>query len=453
MAKPKLLIVDDDEGIRNQMKWALSDSYDIFLAEDRERALKVLNSEKPSLILLDLGLPPDPRGAGEGLKTLKEIGAIDRTAKVVIITGNNEKANALKAVEGGAFDFFVKPPDLEEVRIILKRAWNLISLERENIALKEKSLHTGIEGILGDSPPMEQVFSLMRKGGTSDASVLIVGESGTGKELIAKAIHGLSNRKEGPFIAINCGAIPENLLESELFGHEKGSFTGAEAQRKGKIEYANQGTLFLDEIGELPLGLQVKLLRFLQEHSVERVGGREGIPVDVRVLCATNRDLAKATEDGFFRKDLYYRLGVVTITVPPLRKREEDIVLMAKTFLTNYSRQHKKKIKEFSIDALSGLRTYSWPGNVRELENKIRRAVIMSDSKFLTLMDLELNEPDKVLPMESLKEARNQTERDHITRVLRKHAWNITKAASELRVSRPTLHDLIKKHNIMLDRQ
>ena len=293
----------------------------------------------------------------------------------------------------------------------------------------------------------------MRKVAPSDASVLIVGESGTGKELIAKAIHGLSNRKEGPFIAINCGAIPENLLESELFGHEKGSFTGAEAQRKGKIEYANQGTLFLDEIGELPLGLQVKLLRFLQEHSVERVGGREGIPVDVRVLCATNRDLAKATEDGFFRKDLYYRLGVVTITVPPLRKREEDIVLMAKTFLTNYSRQHKKKIKEFSIDALSGLRTYSWPGNVRELENKIRRAVIMSDSKFLTLMDLELNEPDKVLPMESLKEARNQTERDHITRVLRKHAWNITKAASELRVSRPTLHDLIKKHNIMLDRQ
>ena len=453
MAKPKLLIVDDDEGIRNQMKWALSDAYDIFLAEDRERALKVLNSEKPSLILLDLGLPPDPRGAGEGLKTLKEIGAIDRTAKVVIITGNNEKANALKAVEGGAFDFFVKPPDLEEVRIILKRAWNLISLERENIALKEKSLHTGIEGILGDSPPMQQVFSLMRKVAPSDASVLIVGESGTGKELIAKAIHGLSNRKEGPFIAINCGAIPENLLESELFGHEKGSFTGAEAQRKGKIEYANQGTLFLDEIGELPLGLQVKLLRFLQEHSVERVGGREGIPVDVRVLCATNRDLAKATEDGFFRKDLYYRLGVVTITVPPLRKREEDIVLMAKTFLTNYSRQHKKKIKEFSIDALSGLRTYSWPGNVRELENKIRRAVIMSDSKFLTLMDLELNEPDKVLPMESLKEARNQTERDHITRVLRKHAWNITKAASELRVSRPTLHDLIKKHNIMLDRQ
>jgi len=453
MEKPKLLIVDDDEGIRNQMKWALSDAYDVYLAEDRESALAVARTEKPSLILLDLGLPPDPRGAGEGLKALEEIGSLDRLAKVVIITGNSEKANALKAVEGGAFDFFVKPPDLEEVRIILKRALNLISLEKENIALKEMGLRTGFEDILGESPPMQKIFSLVRKVAPSDASVLIVGESGTGKELIAKAIHGLSNRQKGPFIAINCGAIPENLLESELFGHEKGSFTGADAQRKGKIEYANRGTLFLDEIGELPLALQVKLLRFLQEHKVERVGGREGIPVDVRVLCATNRDLAKAIEDGLFREDLYYRLGVVTITVPPLREREEDIALLAKAFLTDFSRQHKKKIKGFRNDALSALRSYPWPGNVRELENKLKRAVIMSDGRFLTSMDLELDETDKDFPMESLKEVRSHTEQDHITRVLRKHAWNITKAASELGVSRPTLHDLIKKHKITLDRQ
>src|SRR3972149_3149452 len=395
MEKPKLLVVGDDEGIRNQMKWALSDAYDVYLAEDRESALAVVRTEKPSLILLDLGLPPDPRGAGEGLKTLREIGELDPTAKVVIITGNSEKANALKAVEGGAFDFFVKPPDLEEVRIILKRALNLITLEKENIALKEKGLRTGFEDILGESPPMQKIFSLVRKVAPSDASVLVVGESGTGKELVAKAIHGLSNRQKGPFIPINCGAIPENLLESELFGHEKGSFTGADAQRKGKIEYAHQGTLFLDEIGELPLALQVKLLRFLQEHKVERVGGRVGIPVDVRVLCPTNRDLAKAIEEGLFREDLYYRLGVVTISIPPLREREEDIVLLGKTFLTDYSRQHKKKIKGFRNDALSALRSHSWPGNVRELENRVRRAVIMSYGRFLTSMDLELDEPDK----------------------------------------------------------
>ena len=448
MEKPKLLVVDDDEGIRNQMKWALSDAYDVYLAEDRESALAVVRTEKPSLILLDLGLPPDPRGAGEGLKALEEIGAFDRLAKVVIITGNSEKANALKAVEGGAFDFFVKPPDLEEVRIILKRALNLITLEKENIALKEKGLRTGFEDILGESPPMQKIFSLARKVAPSDASVLIVGESGTGKEMIAKSIHGLSNRQKGPFIAINCGAIPENLLESELFGHEKGSFTGADAQRKGKIEYANRGTLFLDEIGELPLALQVKLLRFLQEHKVERVGGREGIPVDVRVLCATNRDLAKAIVEGLFREDLYYRLGVVTITIPPLRERGEDIVLLAKAFLTNFSRQHKKKIKGFRVDALSALRSYPWPGNVRELENKIKRAAIMSEGKFLTSADLELDQADRTLTSEPLKEIRSQTEREHIIRVLHKHGWNITKTALELGISRPSLYDMIKKHKV-----
>ena len=448
MEKPKLLIVDDDEGIRNQMKWALSDAYDVYLAEDRESALAVVNTEKPSLILLDLGLPRDPRGAGEGLKALEEIGSLDRLAKVVIITGNSEKANALKAVEGGAFDFFIKPPDLEEVRIILKRALNLITLEKENIALKEKGLRTGFEDILGESPPMQKIFSLVRKVAPSDASVLVVGESGTGKELVAKAIHGLSNRQKGPFIPINCGAIPENLLESELFGHEKGSFTGADAQRKGKIEYAHQGTLFLDEIGELPLALQVKLLRFLQEHKVERVGGREGIPVDVRVLCATNRDLAKAIEDGFFREDLFYRLGVVTITIPPLRERGADIVLPAKAFLMDFSRRHKKKIKGFRVDALSALRSYPWPGNVRELENKIKRAAIMSEGKLLTSIDLELDHTDKDFSTESLKEIRIQTERQHITRILKKHAWNITKTASELGVSRPALYDMMKKYQI-----
>src|SRR3990170_4539658 len=411
MEKPKLLIVDDDEGIRNQMKWALSDAYDVYLAEDRESALAVVRTEKPSLILLDLGLPPDPRGAGEGLKALEEIGAFDRLAKVVIITGNSEKANALKAVEGGGFDFFVKPPDLEEVRIILKRALNLITLEKENIALKEKGLRTGFEDILGDSPPMLQVFSQVRKVAPSDASVLIVGESGTGKELIAKAIHGFSNRQKGPFTPINCGAIPENLLESELFGHEKGSFTGADAQRKGKIEYANRGTLFLDEIGELPLALQVKLLRFLQERKVERVGVREGIPVDVRFITATKQDLPDLAEARLFREDLYYRLGVVTITIPPLRERGEDIVLLAKAFLTDFSRQHKKKIKGFRMDALSALKSYPWPGNVRELENKVKRAVIISEGKFVSAEDLELAALSGTTFAKPLKTFREEQER------------------------------------------
>jgi two-component system NtrC family response regulator len=449
MEKPKLLIVDDDEGIRSQLKWALADAYDVFLAGDRVTAMEIMTAEKPSLVLLDLGLPPDPRGAGEGLKALGEIGELDRTAKIVIITGNNEKANALKAVEGGAFDFFVKPPDMEEVRIILKRALSLISLERENIALREKGLRMGFEDILGDSPPMQKIFSLVRKVAPSDASVLISGESGTGKELIAKAIHSVSNRQKGPFIAINCGAIPENLLESELFGHEKGSFTGADAQRKGKIEYAHEGTFFLDEIGELPLMLQVKLLRFLQEHQVERVGGRENIPVNVRIIAATNRDLSQDIQGERFREDLYYRIGVINLSIPPLRDRENDTILLAKSFLQKFSSQYGKIFKGFSSDAIAAMESHMWPGNVRELENKVKRAVIISEGKHITPGDLELEAPSEDAKLKFLKEIREETEEIHIRKALKKHDGNISRAAKELGISRPTFHDLMKKHQIV----
>src|SRR4030067_1526546 len=302
--KPKLLIVDDDEVIRNQMKWALANDYDVLLAEDRESALEQVRRHRPMLIALDLGLPPARREAAEGLRTLGEILSLVPQAKVIVITGNQEKANALKAIEQGAFDFFAKPVDLSEVKVVFRRAAQLSSLELENVALRKQVAQQGFEEMTGESAPMQRVFSVIRKVATTDASVLLMGESGTGKELVAKAIHRSSNRSQGPLITINCGAIPETLLESELFGHEKGSFTSADAQRKGKVEYADGGTLFLDEVGELSAGLQVKLLRFLQEHRIERGGGRETIPVNVRVIAATNRGLGREIAEKRFRDDL-----------------------------------------------------------------------------------------------------------------------------------------------------
>jgi two-component system NtrC family response regulator len=448
MNKPKLLIVEDEETIRQQMKWALNDDYEVILAEDRQSALERMRVQRPSLIALDLGLPPVPRGAAEGLKALGELLAMDRQAKVIVITGNHDKANALKAIEQGAFDFFAKPADLQELKVVLKRAVLLSNLERENTALREQVIRQGFEEIMGESPAMQQVFSVIRKVATTDASVLIMGESGTGKELVAKAIHRASNRSQGPFITINCGAIPETLLESELFGHEKGSFTGADVRRKGKIEYADGGTLFLDEIGELSAALQVKLLRFLQEHQIERVGGRETIQVNVRVIAATNRDLKQDIAERRFREDLYYRLGVVTVVVPPLRERKGDLALLAKTFLQKFSLQYQKELKGFSGEALEAIHSYIWPGNVRELENRVRRAVIMSEGKILTANDLELRPAVDAAPSISLREVREQVEQEQIKKVLLKCNWNISKAALELGVTRPTLHDLIKKYRI-----
>jgi two-component system NtrC family response regulator len=446
MSKPKLLVVDDEDAIRNQMGWALNDEYEVLLAEDRASAIAQMRKEHPELVALDLGLPPAPRDAEEGLKTLNELLAIDRRAKVVVITGNHDRANALRAVEQGAFDFFSKPADLQEVRVVLKRALRLSQLEGENQALRRQLAGQGFDEIIGESRPMREVFATIRKVATTDASVLVTGESGTGKELVAKAIHRASDRRDGSFVVINCGAIPDTLLESELFGHEKGSFTHADTRRKGKFEYADGGTLFLDEIGELPLALQVKLLRFLQEHQIERVGGRELIPLNVRIIAATNRDLKRDVAEKRFRDDLYYRLGVITIVLPPLRERDDDALLLAKAFLHRFGLDHRKDIAGLSAGAINAILAYAWPGNVRELEHRVKRAVIMADRKVLTAQDLELEEPAGATPTRSLRDIRDEAERRHVHAVLRRCGGNISQAATELAVSRPTLHELIKKY-------
>jgi two-component system, NtrC family, response regulator len=450
--RPRILVVEDDEAIRSQMKWALCDEYDVVLAGSRAEALERARQKLPPLVLLDLGLPPSPRTADEGIRCLRDILRIDAAAKVIVVTGNQEKENALKAIEQGAFDYFLKPADMEELQVVLKRALHLAGLEREGAFLAEGASRREFGEIVGESFQMKRIFTTIRKVAATDAPVLIEGESGTGKELIAKAIHRAGNgAQKGPFVAINCGAIPENLLESELFGHEKGSFTGADAQRKGKIEYAAGGTLFLDEIGELPLLLQVKILRFLQEYEIERVGGREAIRVNVRVIAATNRNLEQEVKGGRFREDLYYRLGVVAIHVPPLRERGDDVVALADYFLKKASAQYGRPVVGFTADALAALRSYSWPGNVRELENRIRRAVIMSEKRLIVPGDLNLPGSREGAPPDTLKDLRHQVEREHIRRVLARNNWNVSKSAADLDVSRPTLHDLIKKHHIRKD--
>jgi two-component system NtrC family response regulator len=449
MGRTKLLIVEDEEAIRGQMRWALADDYEVLLAGDRSSALEKVRTDRPPLILLDLGLPPSPRRGEEGLRALGEILAFDPGTKVIVVTGNQDREYALKAIGQGAFDYFFKPADIGELKTVLKRAIHIASLEKESIG---KDRHSGLavfDEVIGESPSMQRVFELVRKVSATDVSVLIQGESGTGKELIARAIHRSGKRKEAPFVPINCGAIPENLLESELFGYEKGAFTGADAQKRGRIEYADGGTLFLDEIGELPLLLQVKMLRFLQEHQVERVGGRETIPVDVRVIAATNKDLKEEIGGNRFREDLYYRLGVVTITIPPLRERIGDAVLLAKSFLQAFSTNYRKAIKGFRADALEAIESNDWPGNVRELENRVRRAVVMCEGKYVAPEDLELQAAGASATRESLREIREKIEREHIQKALERNNWNISRAASELNVSRPTLHDLIKKHRIL----
>ena len=443
--KPRLLIVDDDEEIRTQMKWALAQEYDTALADDRASALALFQQQRPPVTLLDLGLPPHAGTPEEGLAALGEMLAIDRFAKVIVISGQGEKTNAFQAVGLGAYDFLTKPIELAELKIILKRAFHLAVLERDHRDIQSRLQADTFEGLLGTSPQMQQVFTLVRKVAVSDAPVLILGESGTGKEMAALAIHRRSPRKDGPFVAINCSAIPETLLESELFGHEKGSFTGAHAQRKGRIETANGGTLFLDEIGEIPLQLQVKLLRFLQEQRIERVGGRQDIQVDTRVVAATNVELKKAISDGRFREDLYYRLAVVVLNLPALRERPGDIRLLAQEFLRRSAASAGKEGLTLGRDAVRALEAHAWPGNVRELENRIKRAVIMAEAKRLTAEDLELESITATSVNLSLKDAREAAEREVIQKALRKHSGKIAPAAADLGISRPTLYELMEK--------
>jgi two-component system NtrC family response regulator len=442
------LIVDDEEDIRTQMKWALAQDYQVFLAGDRGSAMEIVGKEQPPVVTLDLGLPPRPAHVEEGFAALSEMLSADSFIKVIIITGRGEKEHALKAVGEGAYDFLYKPVEIDELKVVLKRAFYIASLEREHHFLQRQIGEEGFQGMLGGSPQMQEVFSIVRKVATTDAPVLIVGDSGTGKELVAQAIHRLSPRKEGPFVVINCGAIPETLLESELFGHEKGAFTGAHIQRKGRIEAARGGTLFLDEIGELSLGLQVKLLRYLQEQVIERIGGREQIRVDARVITATNRDLKQAMKTAAFREDLYFRLAVVSVQMPLLRDREGDVFMLAKTFLNRYAEEAKRKITGFTNQAMRAIENYSWPGNVRELENRIKRAVIMAEGNKISPADLELGMQHARDEFLNLREAREAMEKEMILKALTKTKDNVTRAAEALGISRPTLYELMEKLGI-----
>jgi two-component system, NtrC family, response regulator len=444
-SKPKLLIVEDDDEIRAQMKWALAQDYEILLAHDRPSALELFRSTRPAVVLLDLGLPPRPGTPEEGLAALGELLVMDNLAKIVIVSGQGERTNALQAIGTGAYDFLCKPVAMEELTLLLKRCFHVAILERQYREMQQKVNGEAFDGMLGTNARMQSVFEAIRKVATSEASVLILGESGTGKEMAARAIHQRSARKDGPFVAINCSAIPETLIESELFGHEKGAFTGAHMQRKGRIESANGGTLFLDEIGEVPLPIQVKLLRFLQEQCIERVGGRQEIQVDTRVIAATNADLKKGMLDGTFREDLFYRLAVVQLLLPPLRDRGDDIVLLANSFLQQFAAQNNKTGLSFAAEAVRGLSRHSWPGNVRELQNRVRRAVIMGSDKRLTVEDLELTASPTSPQGTSLKEARESLEREMVQQSLKKHGGKITSAALELGISRPTLYELMAK--------
>lgn len=466
-----LLNVDDNAEILNQLKWGFKKNFEVHGAADRDEALALFKKHKPRVVTLDLGLPPDPDGVEEGMTCLSEILALSPTTKVIVITGKGERENALRAISLGAWDFYSKPINLPELKVMLERAFHVFELERENRKNLSERIESKTTGeMLGVSKAMQNVFRTINKVAASDVPVLILGESGTGKELVARAIHARSNRKNNSFVAINCGAIPENLLEAELFGHEKGSFTGAHARVLGKVEYADKGTLFLDEIGEMPTPLQVNLLRFLQEKVFQRVGGRENIPSDTRVLAATNINIQKAIADGSFREDLYYRLGVITIELPPLRERKEDIELLAIWFLSRFAREYSRNLRGFSDRAMAMMCEYPWPGNIRELENKVKRAVIMAEGSVVAPRDLafpgygddgdadaeeaDLGQsqggrnyegPEEVEP---LAVARSRIEAKLLKLALNACNGNIVRAAESLGVSRPTFYDLMKRHNV-----
>jgi two-component system NtrC family response regulator len=445
---PKILVVDDDDQILKQVQWALADSYQVFLAGNRARAVELFKAEKIPVVLLDLGLPPHPREAIEGLAALEELLTESPLAKVIIVSGNSERQNALRAVELGAHDIFPKPVDLDELSIILKRVYRRLQLERESQEERSLASKVSFEDIIGSSPAMQSVFATIRKVANTDVPVLILGESGTGKELVAMAIHNLSKRKNGPFAAINCGAIPESLLEGELFGHEKGSFTGATSQRRGKLEYAQGGTLFLDEIGDLAQPLQVKILRFLQEKVIERVGGRESIRVDSRVVAATHQNLDAAVKDGKFREDLYFRLAVVPISLPPLRERANDVIEIASHLVAAFSKELHIAPKKFSKTALEALQAHNWPGNVRELQNRVKRALVLAEGPLINALELELEAPAESRPKVTLKKAKEEVEREVIARALQENSGNISKTAKALGVSRPTLYELMSRYGL-----
>ena len=447
MSLEKILIVDDEESILNQLRWGLEGEYEVVTASTAEEARRLLREERPGIVTLDVTLGP-PSAGPEGLDLLDEIVERQPNTKVIMVTGNDSRENALIAIRRGAVDWYAKPIELDELRVILKRAVHIrqIEMAQQGTAVAARRRY---HRLVGESEAMRKVFALIQRVATTDVNVLILGENGTGKELVANAIHEASPRHDQPFVPINCGAIPENLLESELFGHERGAFTDAHRAREGKFELADKGTLFLDEIGDVPSHLQVKLLRFLQDHIVQRIGSRDSVKVDSRVVAATNRDLKTMISDGRFREDLFYRLGVITIHVPALRERGDDLRLLAEYFLEFYGRQHKRRIKGFTQAALRALMAHAWPGNVRELENRMQRAVILAQDAYLRPEDLELESAGGTTdPLPTLQSARDEAERRLLVEALTRNAGNVTRAARDIDVSRPTLHDLVRKHGL-----
>lgn len=442
--KKHLLVVEDDKGLQSQLRWAF-DGFEVAIAGDRVEAINHLRRIQPGVVLLDLGLPPDPGGVTEGLATLSEILSLTPEAKVIIVTGDNDRANAVKAIALGAYDFHQKPADPELLALLVERAYHVYELERENHRLHQHDENMPLRGIITASPQMLKVCRTIEKIAPSNITTLLLGASGTGKERCAQALHELSPRAEKPLIAINCAAIPENLLESELFGYEKGAFTGAAKQTPGKIEYAHEGTLFLDEIGDLPMELQAKLLRFLQERVVERIGGRKEIPVDVRILCATHQNLLDLISKGLFREDLYYRISEIVLEIPPLKDREGDVLVLAKSFLNQLRTEYNNPGLDFSAEAIVAMEAYDWPGNVRELGSRVKRGVIMAEGQQISAEDLELGNTDSEPMPLNLKEVREAAERKAIVRAMSHCNDNITDAANVLGITRPTLYNLLER--------
>ena len=443
----KLLIVEDDPGLQRQLRWSFGEC-EVSVASDREAALEELQRFQPTVVTLDLGLPPDPGGTSEGFRTLDDILSRAPTTKVIVVTGHDDRTNAVKAIGLGAYDFYEKPVDPDILSLVVERAARLERLEREHRALAAGLRESPFSSLIAVSPQMLKVCRTVERLAPTDVTTLILGESGTGKEVLVRILHELSHRSSKRLVAINCAAIPENLLESELFGYEKGAFTGAVKTTRGKIETADRGILFLDEIGDLPMSLQSKLLRFLQERVIERIGGRKEIPVDVRVICATHQDLTQLIAEGRFREDLYYRINEATIFAPPLRERQGDAVVLAHAFLSRFAAQHKRPAKTFSPRALAVIEQHQWPGNVRELENRIKRAVIMADGREVTPEDLELEESAiEEIPF-SLREIRELAERQAIKRALYFSEYNLSRASELLGITRPTLYNFMKKFDI-----
>lgn len=448
--KPVLLVIEDDPGLQAQLKWAYDD-FEVVIAGDRDSAITALRHEMPGVVTLDLGLPPDPDGTSEGFAVLDAIMQLKPDTKVIVASGHGARESALTAIARGAYDFYQKPIDIDALGLIVRRAFNLRSIEEENrrLVASASADKTVLGRMITGAPEMVKVARTIERVARTNVSVMLLGASGTGKELLAKGLHDASDRADGPFIAINCAAIPENLLESELFGHEKGAFTGAVKTTEGKIENANGGTLFLDEVGDIPLPLQVKLLRFLQERTIERVGGRRAIPVNTRIVCATHQDLESMIQQGLFREDLFYRLAEIVVRIPGLAERHGDPVLLAKVFLKRFAAEMNPAVTGFAPDALAAIDAHEWPGNVRELENRVKRAVIMADGKLVSADDLDLaGSDDGDAQLLNLKAAREATDRRVIRHALSRSEGNISSTAKLLGISRPTLYDLLKQYDL-----